>query len=97
MMAGEARADLIIRNAKITTLQPGLADAEAPAVRGETFLAAGPTGTSGRRRGGGNRLVFVVHAHSGASYRTLVSRGDWLPGTPARTCPQHSYEGWNRA
>jgi hypothetical protein len=38
----EARADLIVRNAKITTLQPGLADAEALAVRGETFLAVGP-------------------------------------------------------
>ena len=41
-MAGEARADLVVRNAKITTLQPGLADAEALAVRGETFLAVGP-------------------------------------------------------
>lgn len=41
MMAGEARADLIVRNAKISTLRLGLADAEALAVEGETFLAVG--------------------------------------------------------
>ena len=68
-----------------------------PAVAHRWISATELIGTSGHRRGGGNPLIFVVYAHSGGSYRALVSRGDWLPGTPAQTCPQHSYEGWNRA
>jgi hypothetical protein len=39
--AGAAHADLIVRNAKISTMRPGMADTEALAVHGETFLAAG--------------------------------------------------------
>jgi predicted amidohydrolase YtcJ len=41
MTAGEPRADLIVRNAKVSTLRPDIADAEALAVQGETFLVAG--------------------------------------------------------
>jgi predicted amidohydrolase YtcJ len=56
-MAGEARADLIVRNAKITTLQPGPADAEALAVRGETFFAAGPEAAVMRLAGPQTRVI----------------------------------------
>ncbi len=56
-MAGEAHADLIVRNAKISTLRPGLADAEALAVRGETFLAVGTEGAVMRLADRGTRVI----------------------------------------
>jgi predicted amidohydrolase YtcJ len=41
MAPDELRAKLIVRNAKVTTLAEDIADAEAVAVNGETFVAVG--------------------------------------------------------
>lgn len=50
-------ADLIVRNAKVTTLQDHGAAAEALAVRGERFLAVGGEAEIMRLAGDGTRLV----------------------------------------
>ena len=41
MAAEDGRADLVVRNAKVSTLQVDGDDAEAFAVRGEQFVAVG--------------------------------------------------------
>ena len=58
--AGEARADLIVRNAKVTTMRPGAADAEALAVQGETLLAVGTEPEIMRFAGRETRIVDTV-------------------------------------
>jgi hypothetical protein len=54
------RADLIVRNAKVTSLQDGgSAVAEAIAVRGERFAAVGSEAEVTRLAGEGTRVVDV--------------------------------------
>jgi predicted amidohydrolase YtcJ len=50
-------ADLIVRNARVTTLHSDSPEAEAFAVRGEKFLAVGSEAEVMRLAGDGTRLV----------------------------------------
>jgi predicted amidohydrolase YtcJ len=64
------QADLIVRNAKITTLQSDGSVAEALAVRGEKFVAHGGSGRDGR--GCGVQVVASMAARWG--WRRAVGR-----------------------
>jgi hypothetical protein len=53
----EMSADLIVHNAKVTTLQNGLHEAQAFAVRGETFVAVGSDAEVMGLRGDHTRVI----------------------------------------
>lgn len=89
MTAEEPRADLIVRNAKVSTLRPDIPDAEALAVQGETFLLAGAEAAVMRfaeRRtqvidAGGRRVIpglndSHMHAIRGGLHYNLELRWD---------------------
>jgi anti-sigma B factor antagonist len=94
-MTGSDEADLIVRNARVTTLQGP--EAGAFAVRGEKFAAVGSDADVMRMRGGGTRVVDAVGAgwspHHLVHARLGLAGGRVGPGHKHVTCRMRAQTG----